>query len=101
MGVVNLFTEGADELHVVDALITEVTGVVVKAETLVVTDGVERALGRSNVEGDLGRVHFEAKVDIVLLESFEDRLPALGEIVITLLQVGLVGGREGVDRVPD
>ena len=101
VGVVNLLTEGADELHVVDALVAEVARVVVEAEALVVADGVERALGRSDIEGDFGRVHFEAEVDVVLLKDFEDGLPALGEIVVTLLQIGLVGGREGVDRVPD
>ena len=101
VGVVDLLAEGADELHVVDALVAEVAGVVVEAETLVVADGVERALGGGDVEGDLGRVHFEAEVDVVLLEDLEDGLPALGEVVVALLQVGLVGGREGVDRVPD
>ena len=101
VGVVDLLTEGADELHVVDALVAEVARVVIEAEALVVADGVERALGGSDVEGDFGRVYFEAEVDVILLEDLEDRLPALGEIVVALLQVGLVGGREGVDRVPD
>ena len=36
-----------------------------------------------------------------LKRLLEDGLPALGEVVVALLQVGLVGGREGVDRVPD
>jgi len=93
VGVVDLLAEGADELHVVDALVAEVAGVVVEAEALVVADGVERALGGGDVEGDLGRVHFEAEVDVILLEGLEDGLPALGEIVVTLLQVGLVGGQ--------
>ena len=101
VGVVDLLTEGADELHVIDALVAEVAGVVVEAKALVVADGVERALGGGDVEGDFGRVHFEAEVDVVLLERLEDGLPALGEVVVTLLQVSLVGGREGVDGVPD
>ena len=46
-------------------------------------------------------MHFEAEVDVVLLEGLEDGLPAAGEIIVTLLEVGLVGGREGVDRMPD
>ena len=101
VGVVDLLTEGADELHVIDALVAEVAGVVVEAKALVVADGVERALSGGNIEGDLGRVHFEAEVDVVLLERLEDGLPALGEIIEALLEVGLIGGREGVDRVPD
>ena len=101
VGVVDLLAEGADELHVVDALVAEVAGVVVEAEALVVADGVERALGGGDVEGDFGRVHFEAEVDVVLLEDLEDGLPALGEIIEALLQVSLVSGREGVNRVPD
>ena len=101
MSVVDLLTKGADEFHVVDALVAEVARVVVKAEALVVADGVKCALGGSDVEGDFGRVHFEAEVDVVLLEDLEDGLPALGEIIEALLQVSLVSGREGVNRVPD
>jgi hypothetical protein len=37
-------------------------------------------------------VHFEAEVDVVLLESLKDGLPALGKIAVALLQVGLVVG---------
>ena len=101
VGVVDLLTEGANELHVVDALVAKVARVIVEAEALVVTDRLEGALGRSDVEGDFGRVDFERKVDVLLLKGRQDRLPALSEVIITLLEESLIGGREGVERVPD
>ena len=48
-------------------------------------EGDELALSGGNIEGAHGRVHFEAEVDIVLLERLEDGLPALGEIIEALL----------------
>ena len=72
--------EVADELHVVDTLVAEVAGVVVEAEALVVADGLKGALRGGDVEGDLGRVHLEGEVDVVLLEGLEDGLPAPGVI---------------------
>jgi len=101
VGVVDLLAEGADELHVVDALVAEVARVIIKAEALVVTNGLKGALGRSDVEGDFGRVYFEREVDVLLFKGRQDRLPALSEVIVALLQESLVGRREGVERVPD
>ncbi|MFT3787570.1 MAG: hypothetical protein QM770_15625 [Tepidisphaeraceae bacterium] len=46
-------------------------------------------------------MHFQREVDVVLLERIQDRAEALGEIVEAFLPVLLIGGREGVDAVPD
>jgi hypothetical protein len=77
--VVDALSERADELHVVDALVAQVRGVVVEAEAPVALDGLDGALGARDVEGDLGRVDLEAEVDVAGLEGLEDRAPALAK----------------------
>ena len=52
----------ADELHVIDALVDEVGGIVVEAEGCAIPDGVEGALGGDDVEGDFGGMDFEGEV---------------------------------------
>src|SRR5205085_11264789 len=86
---------------VIDALVAEVRGVVVEAEALVTVDGFDGALGGGGVEGDFGWVDFEREIDVHFVKLREDRLPAVGEIIETLLPIFLIGGREGVDRMPD
>ena len=99
--VVDPVAERADELHVVDALVAEMGRIVIEAEALVALDGGDGALGRGDVEGDLGRVNFEAEVHVGLVEGVEDRAEALAEVGETGVPVGLRSRREGVDRVPD
>jgi hypothetical protein len=89
--------EGADELHVVDALVAEVRGVVVETETLVALDRRDGALRAGDVERDLGRVHLEGEVHVELVEGLEDRAEALGEVGVAGIPILLRGGREGVD----
>src|SRR5215212_4221662 len=101
VAVINAIAEGADEFDVVDALVAEVRGVVVEAEALVAPYRIDRALGRGDVEGYLSWMHFQGEVDVRLVEFREDRLPAIGKILKTLLPVFLIGGRKRVDRMPD
>jgi hypothetical protein len=101
VAVIDAVLEGADEFDVVHALIAQVRGIVVEAEALVAPYRVDGALGRGDVEGYLRRVHFESEIHVHLVELGEDRLPAIREIVESLLPVFLIGGREGVDGMPD
>lgn len=77
--------EVADELHVINPLIAEMGGVVVKAKPRVPVDGIERPFGARDVEGNLGGMHFQGKVDVLGLKGIEDRGEALGKIVVTSL----------------
>ena len=92
--------EGADKLHVVDALVTQVRGVVVEAEALVATDRLDRGFRRGDVEGNFRGVDLEGKVHVQFVVGIEDRFPAGGKIFKALVPVGLVGRREGIDRMP-
>jgi hypothetical protein len=102
VGVEDAVAEGADELRRSHALVAEVRGVVVEAETLVALDRRDRALRRGDVERDLGRVHLEGEVHVELVVGLEDRAEALGEVgEAALVPILLRGRREGVERVPD
>src|SRR5438552_12892454 len=75
--------------------------VVVEAKSLVPFHGVDRALRRSDIERDLRRMHFQREVHILLVERVEDGPPALGEIIVTLLPILLIGGWKRVNGMPD
>ena len=79
----------------------EVRGVEVDAEALAVPDRVERLPRRGEVVGDLGRVHLEREAHALLVEHVDDRVPALGEVLVAALDVVPVVGRERVEHVPD
>jgi hypothetical protein len=99
--VENAVAELVEELHVIDALVAEVAGVVVEAEGGMVVDGLEGALGAGDVEGDLGGVHFERVADAELLIFVEDGGEALGEVGVTGVDLAGKVRREGIDEVPD
>jgi hypothetical protein len=75
-------------LHIVDALIAEVRGIVVEAEARMVAHSRQGAFGGGRVEGDLGGMHLEREPHAALGEHVEDRVPPLGEL-----------GEAGVDPV--
>ena len=99
--MIDAVAEGADEFHVVDALIPEVRRVVVEAKTLVPFHRRDRALGAGDVERDLGGMHFEREVHVGLVEGLEDRAEPLREVRVSGVPVLLRRRRERVDRVPD
>jgi hypothetical protein len=68
--------EGVQELDVIHALIGQVRGIVIEAESACGADGVEGALGGGDVEGDLRGMDFQGEVDVLLFEFIEDRPPA-------------------------
>ena len=95
------FAETVDELDVVDPLISQVAGVVVEAEALVAADSIDGALSGGNIEGNLGGMNLQGEVDILGVERVKDGAEAVAEILKPLVPVVLVGGRKGVDGVPD
>jgi hypothetical protein len=101
VGVEDAVAERADELHVVDALVAEVRGVVVETKTLVTFDRRDRAFRAGDVERDFRRVNFQSEVDVVLVESLQDRCEAFAEVSESSIPVRLRGRRKRIDRVPD
>ena len=99
--VVNLCREGANEFHVVHALVAEVGGIVVEAEALVIADRIERALCGYDVKSDFCWMNFESEIHILFLKYIKDGGEAFGKIIIAFLQIGLIGGREGVECTPN
>ena len=93
--------KGVDELHVIDTLVSEVARVVVEAEGGVVVQGLEGALGRRDVECDLGGVGLKGESYAHLLVGVEYGAEAACELVESGLHVILRYGREGVQHVPD
>jgi hypothetical protein len=75
--------------------------VIIKAETPVMLNGFECPAGRGHVKRDFRRVHLQGKIDINGFKGFQDRPEATSEILKALLQVSLVGRREGVAGVPN
>ena len=65
------------------------------------SDGLEGPDGRPVVVGDLRRVDLVREADTDLIEHVEDRVPAVGEILVARGDHLLGGGREHRDRLPD
>src|SRR5687768_17026051 len=101
VAVINPFLERADEFHIVHPLVPQVRWIVVKAKALMPPHRLYRALGRSYVESDFGRVHFECKVHVHLVKLIENRPPPVREIIKPLLPIFLIRRRKGIDRMPD
>src|SRR6266581_455187 len=101
VAVIDAVLKGTDEFDVIHALIAQVRRIVVEAKALVPPHRVDGPLGRGDVEGNLRRMHLEGKIHVHLVELRQDRLPASGKIIKTLLPIFLIGGREGVDGMPD
>jgi hypothetical protein len=87
--------EFIDESDRVDELVNEMRGVEVEAEVGVSVQGIQRALGRNQVVGDLGGVNFKPELDIDFGEDIHDRLPAAGEVGVTaVIKSCEVGGKK-------
>ena len=76
-------------------------GVEVEAELLAVVQGLQRPLGRVEVEGDLGRMHFQGELHAALAEHVEDRVEPLGQQLEAVVDHLRRDRREGVEQVPD
>src|SRR5580704_10707054 len=83
VGMVNAVAELAQELNVTDSLVTKVGRVVIKAEPAVIFDGLHRTTCRSDIERNFGRVHFERKVHIELVEHLQNRQESFAKVVKT------------------
>ena len=85
----------------VEVLPDEVARVPVEAERLAVPDGLHRRDRRPVVERDLARVHLVGEAHADLVEHVEDRVPAVGEVLVAGCDRVRGDGREHRDVLPD
>ena len=94
--MVDTAAETFDERDVIDSLISEVTGIIVEAERRATIKGFNCTLGGHNVESDLGWVNFKPKLDTHFVENVKNRIPAIGEIFLSRVNLGGIVRREGI-----
>src|SRR5699024_3658780 len=99
--VVDPVGEVGDEGDRIDLLPHEVRGIPVQPERLPVTDRLEGALRGPVVVGDLGGVDLVGEAHPALVEHVEDRVPALGEVLVALVDDRLGHRREHRHVLPD
>ena len=99
--VENPVGEFANKPGGVHALPDQVAGIEIEAEFRPEIEGLQRPLRRVEIEGDLGRVHFEGEFHATLAEHVEDRVPTLGQELKTGVDHGGRHRRERVEQVPD
>jgi hypothetical protein len=93
--------ELANELYVIDSLITKVRRVIVKAESAMMFHRVQRTVRRGDVERDLGRMYLEPEINVKRVESLQDRQETLAKIVKTFLQEILARRWKRIAGMPD
>ena len=89
MHIADSLSERVEQAEVIDSLIGEMTGIEIDAEAWMMIDSLQRALHGSEVESDLGRMDLQRKVDVDTVERIQNRCPAAGEILETLIPVRL------------
>ena len=75
--------------------------VVVKPESAMIFYRVQSTMRRSDVERDLGRMHFEREIHIQRVKSIKDRQETFAKIVKTFLEELLTRRRKCVAGLPD
>ncbi len=99
--VVDPVLEVPEEADRVEVLPHHVARVPVEAERLAVPDRLEGAHGRPVVVRDLARVHLVGEPHADLVEHVEDRVPAVGEVLVAGVDHLLRRRREHRDVLPD
>ena len=99
--VEDVLGEVEHERDVVQLLPDEVRRVEVEPEALAVADRLEGVLGGPVVVRDLGRVHLEREAHADLFEDVEDRVPAVGEVLVAARDELVGCRREHRDGLPD
>lgn len=99
--VVDAIAECLDKGHRIEELVDQVAGIEVDPKGRPPPNRGQGLLSGGDVVGDLGRVDFESELDTNFIEDVEDRVPAIGEILVAGLDCCRIVGREGVDHVPD
>ena len=90
-----------DELHIIYALVTEMTGIIVESKGGAVVKSTERAVGTGNIEGNLGGMDLQGETYAHLVEDIQYGIPTPGKIVVTRIDHARRIGRKRIQQVPD
>src|ERR1700730_3524813 len=85
----NPIGKSPDEFDGVDHLPEQVARIEVKPELRTMIYRFQGALGGVDIKGDLGGMDLEGKLDVAFLEDVEDRVPAIGEQLESLIDCGV------------
>lgn len=99
--VINTIGEVPNELDGIDALPDEVAGVKVEAELFAIVEGLERRFRGVDIKCDFGGMDFQRELDAAFLEDVENRVPAVGEQLVTGVVHFPWRGGEIVEQMPD
>ena len=91
----------ADKLHRVDPLPNQMAGVEVESELVAVLQHVQCALGRVQVEGNLGGMHFQGELHAALAKHVEDWVEPLGQKIEAVVDHFRRNWREGIEQRPN
>src|SRR6188474_505679 len=100
MDVIDAIREFVYKSHRIEELMYEMTRVVINTELRTMVDSIECFARGHKIIGDLRGMHLQAKFSTLLLEHIQHRIPARGEILVTLLNHTEVVRRKLVDHVP-
>ena len=76
-------------------------GIVVESKDSPSVQCLQGSPGGHNVKGDLSGMNFQRKSDSLLLEDIQNRVPELGELPESVLNLCRIDGGKGVKEVPD
>ena len=81
MDMVNAISKLVDKLHIINALITQMAGVVVEPEGRMVINRFQSTFCGGNVKGDFRGMNLQTILDTLLLEQIHDRPPAISKVL--------------------
>ena len=81
--VINPMAQPFKESDVVNTLIAEMARIVVKSEGFSAVDRLNRAFRSDDVKSDFSRMDFESELDTDFIKDIENRVPTVGEIFKT------------------
>src|SRR5258706_2753333 len=98
--MINAIRKLIQEENRVYKLVVQVAGIEVDTECRAMLNGFQCALRRVNVIGNLCGVDFQGKANADLVESVQNRIPAIREIFVTCIDHFLTGWGEVVKELP-
>src|SRR5436305_1777325 len=97
MDVVDTLRKLLDKGGRVEKLRDKMAWVKVDAKARAVTDSIERCTRRHKIVGNFGGMYFQVKLHAFLVKYIYNRIPALGEILVSFLDFRKVVRWEGVE----
>src|SRR5438874_13485827 len=101
MDVVDTVSKLLDKGGRVEKLREKMAWIKVNAKAGAIADSIERCARRHKIVGNFGGMYFQGKLHAFLLKYIHNRIPALGELLVSFLDFRKIVRWEGVEQVPD